>query len=54
VQQNWDGSGEFSNGETEDYLFKIDPRKEIPLADWALVLGFLLISAFTIYRFRKI
>jgi hypothetical protein len=54
VQQNWDGSGEFSTGETEDYLFKMDPRKEIPVADWALILGFLLISAFTIYRFRRI
>jgi hypothetical protein len=53
VMENWEGEGTFATGETEDYLFKIDPRKEIPLSDWALVIGALMISAFTIARYRK-
>jgi hypothetical protein len=50
---DWDGSGEFLLGETEDYLFLVDPRKEIPVSGWALALGIFLIAAFTIFRLRK-
>jgi hypothetical protein len=48
----WDGSGEFLLGESEDYLFLVQ-NVEIPLSDWALVLGFILIAAFTVIRLRK-
>lgn len=53
VAANWDGSGEFLLGETEDYLFKVDPRQEIPVSDWALALGIFLILTFAVLRIRK-
>jgi hypothetical protein len=52
VNQDWDGSGEFLLGETEDYLLFINDT-ELPLSDWALVLGIMLIAAFTIFRLRR-
>jgi hypothetical protein len=49
VPVQWDGSGAFAEGETEDYLLYIATVKAvIPLANWALFLGISLIVMFTL------
>jgi len=50
---DWDGSGIFEAGETEDYLVYVQPKRQIPLSDWALVIGGLLIAVYTLMQFRK-
>jgi hypothetical protein len=50
-----DGSGDFSDGETEDYLLYIAPNPAvIPVSNWALYLGISLIVMFTLlFWWRK-
>ena len=50
-EPGWNGTGEFLDGETEDYLFFVSPN--IPLSDWALAIGIFLIAALTILRLRR-
>jgi hypothetical protein len=49
VPVQWDGSGVFTAGETEDYLLYIAPNPAvIPVSNWALFLGISLIVMFTL------
>jgi len=50
---NWDGSGQFSEGETEDYLLFITAPPVIPLSNWTLIIAFVLILGFTIIIIRR-
>jgi hypothetical protein len=49
VPENWDGSGQFFDGETEDYLILIGERPEIPLSGWAIFLAIGLITLLTLF-----
>jgi hypothetical protein len=54
VPDQWDGSGAFADGETEDYLLYIAPKSAIiPLADWAIYIGIGLIILFTLIAFWR-
>lgn len=53
VQENWIGDGEFLIGETEDYLFWVDPKYPIPLANWSVILGIVLIGGATLFIWRR-
>jgi hypothetical protein len=49
VQAPWDGTGQFNDGETEDYLLYIEPKGTvIPVSNWALFVGIGLIMMLTL------
>jgi len=50
---NWDGSGEFEAGETEDYLLFVSPYTIVPLSNWALFLGIGLMIITTVFIYRR-
>jgi len=54
VSDNWDGSGTFNFGETEDYLFFINYYEMIPLSGWAifLAIGLMIILSAILTRRR--
>jgi hypothetical protein len=49
VGPDWDGSGNFADGESEDYLILVVARPEIPLSNWPLLLAVGLIALLTIF-----
>jgi hypothetical protein len=53
VSGNWNGSGQFNEGETEDYLLYVNPYSVVPLSPWAIVLGLSLIGFFILIRYRR-
>jgi len=50
---DWDGSGTFTGGESEDYLLYVAPTEKIPLSDWAVVLAFILIGFGTLFFLKR-
>lgn len=53
VQLPWDGSGQFNDGETEDYILGVEAPSEIPISDWAIVVGLVLILLLTLFLYWK-
>jgi hypothetical protein len=55
VQLPWDGSGIFSDGETEDYLLYIAPiSATIPISDWAVFIGIMMmIMLYLVFYWRR-
>jgi hypothetical protein len=46
VGNDWNGAGQFDAGETEDYLVRVQQRSEIPVSNWAIILGMALMIVF--------
>ena len=51
VPDNWDGSGDFEDGEAEDYLLFINPM--IPLSGWTIVFVFIAIFFMTVFYIKR-
>lgn len=49
VGPGWDGTGEFNDGETEDYLILIGSPSVIPLSNWAFLIAALMIVIFVTF-----
>jgi hypothetical protein len=50
--QDWDGSGDFTAGETEDYLVYVKPTREVPVSNWSVIITVLLIASALWYTIR--
>lgn len=53
VPDNWDGSGDFEQGETEDYVLFVANYSAIPVSNWALFIALGLMVAFTAILWRR-
>jgi hypothetical protein len=53
VNLPWDGSGQFNDGETEDYLLGVNVDTEIPVANWPIILAIGLIIVTTLFLWWK-
>jgi len=53
VQLPWDGSGQFNDGETEDYLLGVTVDTEIPVSNWPIFLALGLIIMSTLFLWWK-
>jgi hypothetical protein len=49
----WDGSGQFNDGETEDYILGVTTVSEIPVSNWPIFLALGLIIMTTLFLWWK-
>jgi len=53
VPENWNGSGEFEQGETEDYVLFVANYSAIPVSNWTIFMGIGLMIVFSAIFWRR-
>jgi hypothetical protein len=53
VGEDWNGEGIFDSGESEDYLLRVQDYIVVPISDWAIYLGLIMMTIFTVFIIRR-